>query len=175
MTMTADPSTDFPVRKSVTVKTSVAHAFKVFTDGFDTWWPRGHHIGNSPMKKAVIEGFAGGRCYSEQIDGTDCPWGTVLVWEPPLRLVLAWQITPTWKFEPDIARSSEVEVTFTPQDDGSTYVELEHRYFHRHGEGFEAMRAGVGSPDGWGALMQIYATRVEQEQGQGQRQGQEQE
>jgi uncharacterized protein YndB with AHSA1/START domain len=150
MTMAADPSTDFPVRKSLTVKTSVAHAFKVFTAGFDTWWPRGHHIGSSPMKKGIIEGFA----------------GTVLVWEPPLRLVLAWQITPAWKFEPDIAKASEVEITFTPQDDGSTRVELEHRYFHRHGEGFEAMRAGVGSPNGWGALLQIFATQAEQPEAQ---------
>jgi uncharacterized protein YndB with AHSA1/START domain len=165
MTMAADPSTDFPVRKSLTVKTSVAHAFNVFTDGFDSWWPRGHHIGSSPMKKGIIEGFAGGRCYSEQIDGSECDWGTVLVWEPPHRLVLAWQINPTWKYEPDIKKASEVEVTFTAQDDGGTRVELEHRYFHRHGEGFEKMREGVGAPGGWGTLLQIFATQAEQDTG----------
>ena len=58
-----------PVRKSVTVKATQEHAFRVFTEGFDTWWPRGHHIGKSPMKRAVIEkDFPGGRMYSEQED-----------------------------------------------------------------------------------------------------------
>ena len=36
-----------PVRKSITVKATVEHAFKVYTDGYDTWWPRMHHIGKS--------------------------------------------------------------------------------------------------------------------------------
>jgi uncharacterized protein YndB with AHSA1/START domain len=161
MTLTADPAADIPVRKSISVKCSVARAFNVFTEGFDSWWPKTHHIGNSPMTKGIIEGFVGGRCYSEQVDGTECDWGTVLAWEPPYRLVFAWQIDPDWKYEPDIAKASEVEVTFTPQDDGSTRVELEHRYFHRHGPGFEKMRDGVGSPNGWGAMLGLYAASAD--------------
>jgi len=161
MSGTTDPSADFPVRKSITVKTNVTRAFRVFTEGFDSWWPKSHHIGSAPMKKGIIERFTGGRCYSEQIDGTACDWGTVLAWEPPYRLVFAWQITPTWQYEPDLAKASEVEITFTPQDDGSTRVELEHRYFHRHGEGFEKMRDGVGSPGGWGGLLQLYLVSAE--------------
>src|SRR5579862_2868752 len=101
MTTTIDQTSDVPVRKSVTVKAGVEHAFRVFTEGFDTWWPRSHHIGSAPMKKAVIEGFPGGRCYNEQVDGPDCPWGQILTWDPPHRFVLAWQITPQWQFEPD--------------------------------------------------------------------------
>ena len=83
-----------PVKKSITVKASVEHAFKVFTDGFDTWWPRSHHIGKQPMVKAVIETRAGGRCFGREADGTECDWGKVLAWEPPNRFVLAWQIDP---------------------------------------------------------------------------------
>lgn len=44
------------------------------------------------MKKAILEGWAGGRCYSEQEDGAECPWGQVTVWEPPHRLLLEWRI-----------------------------------------------------------------------------------
>lgn len=150
-----------PVRKSVTVKASAEHAFRVFTEGFDTWWPREHHIGKSPMKRAVIEGHVGGRCYSEQVDGTDCPWGSVLVWEPPQRFTIAWQITPQWQFEPDLSKSSEVEVRFTAEAGGMTRVDLEHRHFERHGEGAAAMRAGVDTPNGWGGLMQLYKGRAE--------------
>jgi uncharacterized protein YndB with AHSA1/START domain len=161
MPLTIDPAADVPVRKSIVVKTSVTRAFTVFTEGFDSWWPKSHHIGRSPMKKGIIEGFAGGRCYSQQIDGTDCDWGTVLVWEPPYRLVFAWQINPDWQYEPDLAKASEVEVTFTPRDDGSTQVDLEHRHFSRHGAGFEKMRDGVGSPNGWGAILQLYLAGAE--------------
>jgi uncharacterized protein YndB with AHSA1/START domain len=148
------------VRKSITVKASADHAFQVFAEGFDTWWPRSHHIGKSPMKKAIIEGKVGGRCYSEQVDGTDCDWGEILVWEPPQRFVIAWQITPAWGYEPDLAKSSEVEVRFTPEPDGSTRVDLEHRYFHRHGEGGEAMRTAVDSTGGWGGLLELFAAKA---------------
>ena len=109
-----DPTADIPpVRTSITVKASAEKAFHVYTAEFDKWWPRSHHIGSSPMTKGVIEGFVGGRCYSEQEDGSTCPWGTILLWEPPQRFAFAWQITPQWKYQPELAQSSEVEVRFT--------------------------------------------------------------
>jgi uncharacterized protein YndB with AHSA1/START domain len=113
------------------------------------------------MKKCVIEGRAGGRCYSEQVDGTDCDWGQVLVWEPPRRFVLAWQITHTFGYEPDLAKSSEVEVRFTPVAGGSTRVDLEHRHFERHGAGAAAMRTAVDAPNGWTTILQLYVAEVE--------------
>lgn len=151
---------DAPVRKSVTVRAAVETAFAIFTEDFDSWWPRAHHIGSSPLRKAVIEGRVGGRCYSEQADGTDCDWGTVLAWEPPHRLVLAWQIGGDWKYEPDIARSSEVEVRFTPAPNDTTLVSLEHRYLDRVGSSANAVRTMLDSPGGWGGTLGAYADRV---------------
>ena len=164
MMATEQQATEVPVRKSIQVNASPEHAFRVFTEDFDSWWPRSHHIGDAPMKKAVIETAAGGRCYNEQTNGTECDWGTVLVWEPPRRLVIAWQINPSWKYEPDITKSSEVEVRFTPESDGRTRVDLEHRHFHRHGVGaaVEAMRNAVDSPDGWNGLLRLFAARAEE-------------
>jgi len=161
MTSTADHASDVPVRKSITVKAGAERAFQVFTEGMDTWWPRSHHIGKSPMKKAIIEGRVGGRCYTEQVDGTDCDWGQVLVWEPPRRFVMAWQITHTWGYEPDLAKSSEVEVRFAPLPDGTTRVDLEHRYFERQGAGGAVMRTAVDSPGGWGDLLKLFAAQLE--------------
>ena len=149
-----------PVRKSIVVDTDPVSAFNLFTEGFDSWWPRSHHIGSSPMKRAVIEGRAGGRCYSEQEDGTDCPWGQILVWEPPRRFVMAWMITHEWGYQPDLAQSSEVDVRFIPTGDGATRVELEHRNFERHGAGGEAIREAVNSSGGWGVLLELYAKRA---------------
>jgi uncharacterized protein YndB with AHSA1/START domain len=162
MTTTMDRTTDVPVRKSITVKAGPERAFQVFTDELDTWWPRSHHIGKVPMRKAIVQGAVGGRCYSEQTDGTECDWGTVVVWDPPRRLVLAWQINGQWQYEPDLAKSSEVEVRFTPESDGSTRVDLEHRYLHRHGPDAAAMRTAVDAPNGWSGLLALFAAQVEQ-------------
>lgn len=162
MTASVDETVDTPLRKSVSVKASPARAFDVFTEEFDTWWPRTHHIGKSPMKKAIVEARVGGRCYTEQEDGTDCQWGTVLVWEPPHRFVWAWQIDGHWQFQPDHAQSSEVEVRFTAQPDGSTRVDLEHRYLARHGAEAAAVRIGIDSPGGWGSLLQLFVKRIEE-------------
>src|SRR5258708_6358456 len=100
MTAMVDETTDVPVRRSILVKASIEQAFRVFTEGFDTWWPRSHHIGKAPMKKAIVEGAVRGRCYTEQTDGTECDWGSILVWEPPRRFVMAWQIRADWQYEP---------------------------------------------------------------------------
>ncbi len=151
-----------PVRKSVRVKAGVEKAYRMFTEGMDSWWPRTHHIGSSPMTRVVVEGRAGGSLYTEQEDGTSCPWGSVLAWEPPHRFVFAWQVRPDWKFEPDLAKCSEVEVIFTPADDGTTLVELEHRGFERHGGNFAGMRAQVGSTGGWGTMLEMFGKKAEE-------------
>lgn len=153
---------DQTVQKSVTVRAGVERAFRVFTEGFDSWWPRSHHIGKSPMKKAVIEGRVGGRCYSQQEDGVDCPWGQILEWEPPRRFVMAWMISTKWTYEPDLSKSSEVEVRFTPLPDGSTRVDLEHRNFERAGEGWQQMKTQVASEGGWGMLLGLFAKAAEE-------------
>lgn len=159
---TSEQAAVAPVRKSITVRASVERAFDVFTADIDSWWPRSHHIGKSPMKKILIEPKAGGRYYSQQEDGTECDNGTVLVWEPPHRIVVSWQINPDWTFQPDLALSSEFEVRFTKVDEG-TRVDLEHRHFERHGAGGASMGAAVGSSEGgWGGMLQLFADRANQ-------------
>jgi uncharacterized protein YndB with AHSA1/START domain len=159
MTTMTDQTAAAPVTKTISVNASPERAFHVFTAGYDTWWPRSHHIGKSPMKKAIIEGKAGGRCYTEQQDGTECDWGRVLVWEPPHRLVIAWQITHEWGYQPDLAQSSEVEVRFTPERRGHT------RRSRAQAPGPPRRRRG-GDADGRrfaervGGLLQLYAARA---------------
>lgn len=153
--------TDIPVRKTISVKTSAEHAFEVFTAGFDTWWPRSHSIGGAPLEKAIIETREGGRCYQQSTDGTECDWGRVLVWEPPRRFVIAWQLNGEWQYDPDLANASEVEISFTPDPSGGTRVDLEHRHIHRHGAGASKVRTGVDSPGGWGGLLVLFGERAE--------------
>jgi uncharacterized protein YndB with AHSA1/START domain len=149
------------VRKSVTVEADQKRAFDVFTDRHGTWWPSTYHIGTSDYETAVIEPFAGGRWFERGVDGTEADWGRVLVWEPPQRLVLAWQITPDFQFDPDLA--TEIEVRFEPIGPNQTRVDLEHRHFDRFGARAAEMRAifdsgGVpGAPQGWAGILMEFA------------------
>jgi uncharacterized protein YndB with AHSA1/START domain/uncharacterized damage-inducible protein DinB len=144
------------VHKSIRVKADAARAFTVFTAAIDTWWPRGHHIGKKPLQKMVVEPRAGGRCFGREADGLECQWGTVTTWEPPHRLVIAWQIDPNWQFDPDLSHASEVEVRFSPEASGMTRVDLDHRHLERHGKDFDRMRVGVAGPGGWSGLLQLF-------------------
>ena len=114
------------IRKTLEVRATPEKAFKVFTEGFDRWWPKSHTIGASPLKRAVIEPGQGGRWYGVAEDGSEDQWGEVLAWEPPGRLLLAWRINGKWKYDPEIL--TEIEVAFTDLGDGRTRVDFEHRH-----------------------------------------------
>jgi uncharacterized protein YndB with AHSA1/START domain len=132
----------------------------VFTESFHTWWPAEYHIGAAEMAEAVLEQRAAGRWYEKGVDGSECDWGRVLVWEPPHRLVLTWQINGQWQYDPDPAHASEIELTFTPDGDGQTRVELEHRLIERLAGG-EGLREQLDGADGWNGVLAMYAKAAE--------------
>jgi uncharacterized protein YndB with AHSA1/START domain len=143
-----------PVRKSVRVKASPTRAFEVFAARMGTWWPKSHSVGSSPQKEVIIEPRAGGRWFERGEDGSECDWGHVLAWEPPSRLLLAWQLDADFKYDKGLV--TEVEVRFIPDGDG-TRVELEHRKLERFADRAEAMRSTFDSPGGWGGILDGYA------------------
>lgn len=145
-----------PVRHTVTVPLPIERAFSLFTNDLDAWWPRGHKIGAAEMAEAVLEPRAGGRWYERDADGSECEWGKVLVFEPPRRLVVTWQINAQWQHDPDPTHASEFEVRFT-EEAGRTRVELEHRNIERHGEDAEQLWKAFGSPGGWPGILDGYA------------------
>jgi uncharacterized protein YndB with AHSA1/START domain len=153
-------ATDASVRQTITVKAPVQRAFAVFTEGFDTWWPREHHLGETDLKAAVLELRQGGRWYEQTVDGKECDWGQVLAWEPPSRLLLSWQIRPDFTPEPDPAKASEIEIRFTAEGPDQTRVDVEHRAFERHGPDGDAMRQAVAGDQGWSGILRLYAAVV---------------
>src|SRR5262249_38582397 len=90
-----------------------AHAFEVSTSGCGRGCPRTHTIGKPPMQTAVLEPCLGGRWYELSADGSQADVGKVLVWEPPQRFVISWDLNSNWK--PDTTVSSEVELRFIAQ------------------------------------------------------------
>jgi hypothetical protein len=148
-------TSDVSVRKSVTVETDQECAFTVFTQGFDSWWDRTHHIGQAELLEVMMEPHVGGRWFERGVDGSECDWGRVLVWEPHDRVVLAWQLDADWKYDPNF--ETEVEVRFIVESPKRTRVELEHRNLDRFGVRAEEVRAAISSPNGWTGLLQRYA------------------
>ena len=147
------------VSKEITVETSQSRAFDVFTREHGAWWPLAtHHIGSAPAETAVIEPHVGGRWFERAADGSECDWGRVLVWDPPARLVLAWDISADWKHDETI--DTEVEVRFVSLGPALTRVELEHRRLERFGAAAEQMRGAFDSEGGWAGILRSFAARA---------------
>jgi len=147
--------TPAPVRRAVTVKASQARAFEVFTSRIGAWWPKSHHIGKVEPETVVIEPRTGGRWFERALDGSECDLGKVLAWEPPARLLLAWQLNPKFQYQADLI--TEVELRFIPDGTGATRVELEHRNLERFGDGAAAMRDRIDAPRGWPMILDAFA------------------
>ena len=145
-----------PVRKSVYVSAPQKRAFEVFSQGMARWWNKQHSINKSPIRDIVIEPGVNGRWFERGEDGSECQWGKVLVWEPPSRLVLAWQITPSFSFNPNLV--TEVEVSFVAEGSG-TRVKLEHR-LDGYGAAAEDMFNIFNSPAGWQGLLESFARKA---------------
>lgn len=122
------------------------------------WWRPEHHLGKSPLKDVVLEPRVGGRWFEVNEDGSSCDWGKVLAWEPPTRLLLAWQLNGDWQYDADFV--TELEIRFTPDGNG-TRVELEHRHLDRYGDKTAAVRGSLDSEEGWAGALTAYTREVE--------------
>jgi uncharacterized protein YndB with AHSA1/START domain len=147
---------DTSVRQQIVVEAAIERAFRVFTDDFGSFKPREHNLLGVEIAETVFEPRAGGHLYDRGVDGSECRWARVLAYEPPERVVFSWDISPQWRLETDLDRTSEVEVRFIAEGPNRTRVELEHRNLERHGDGWEAVRDGVGAPGGWPLYLQRY-------------------
>jgi hypothetical protein len=72
-------------------------------------------------------------------------------------VVISWDISPQWQLETSLEKTSEVEVRFVAEAPERTRVLLEHRNLERHGEGWEGVRDGVASGDGWPLYLRRFA------------------
>ena len=149
--MSVDTS-DLTVRKTINVACSVERAFETFTAGIAGWWPLAtHSMGDEHAAAAVFEGSVGGRIYEVWDDGSEHEWGSVVLWEPPGRVVFSWNPNPNRTV------FTEVEVRFAPEGDG-TRVELEHRGWERLGD--EATAVHGSYVTGWDTVLGHYRSAI---------------
>ena len=150
------------VRRHVVVDAPIDRAFFVFTERFGDFKPPEHNLLGAPIAETVFEGRVGGHIVDRAVDGTECRWARILVYEPPVRVVFSWDISPEWSIVTSPEMTSEVEVRFLPETAQRTRVELEHRYLERHGPEWEAVADGVDGDEGWPLYLARYAALVAQ-------------
>ena len=144
------------VQKTIDVDAAQEVAWRVFTEKMGTWWPLAYYkIGKANALDAVIEPRVGGRWYERGDDGSTCQWGSVLAWEPPSRLVLSWDISADWHYDPTL--NTEIEVQFNAEGSDRTRVELEHRHLDRYGARRDEMRRIFDSEGDWGKFLELFA------------------
>ena len=144
------------VTKSVVVEVSAVRAFQLFLDQ-GRWWPVAtHHVARPAGETVVLEPFVGGRWYERSTGGAETDWGHVLQFEPPRRILLSWQVNSDWEYEPDPARASEIEVTFTAETRRRTRIVLEHRHIERYGAHAEHMRNALDRPGGAEGVLRAF-------------------
>jgi uncharacterized protein YndB with AHSA1/START domain len=160
MTQQPDATT---VRHTVTVAAPQEKAFQVFTQDFGRFKPPEHNLLGVEIAETVFEGRVGGHLYDRGIDGSECRWARVLAYEPPERVVISWDISPSWQIESDPDLTSEVEVRFVAETPSRTRVELEHRSLDRHGTGWEGVREGVDGDQGWPLYLRRFAALLGEE------------
>jgi DNA-binding transcriptional ArsR family regulator/uncharacterized protein YndB with AHSA1/START domain len=135
-----------PVAKTRELGVGVEMAFELFTTRIAEWWPvASHSIHHDDVVDIRFEGRVGGGVVEITKDGAESPWGHVLAWDPPSRLVLSWYPT----LEP--IASSILEVKFTPLSEERTRLDLEHRGWEEFGQEGAELRDRYES--GWDVVL----------------------
>ena len=151
-------ATDSAVRREITVNATPERAFAVFTERFDTWWPRSHSIGASrASSEAIIEPREGGRWYEQGVDGSDDRLGRGARLRPaaPARAQLAASAATGRSRRPralqrDRGRPSRPRAT-------ATRVTLVHRHLERHDRRRGPARGASAATAGGTACWRLYA------------------
>ncbi len=130
------------IRTSIDVRRPLDETFRLFTESMDRWWPlASHSVGRRDAASCAMEGRVGGHIFERTRGGDVHVWGTVLVWEPPRRLVC------TWHPGRSADQATEVEIGFTAVGDGVTRIDLEHRGWATLGA--QATTIQSGYVEGW--------------------------
>jgi uncharacterized protein YndB with AHSA1/START domain len=144
--------TDLTIRRTGVVDATPEQAFEVFTEGIATWFPydrlsvEAQDEGRSP-ETVIFETGPNGRIYERMTNGQEAHWASVTAWEPPNRVVLAWQVNP------DTPGPTEIEMRFEAEGSGTRF-HFEHRGWEILGA--EAEAAASQYDGGWVTVLRHY-------------------
>lgn len=136
--------------REIALSCPVDHAFVVFTEKIDLWWPRGHRRNSeaalSLTREALIEQAA---------DGTQWTMGRVTAFEPPHHLALDW-------FPGSPNAPTTVDVQFAASGEG-TVITVRHRALTPEAETIWPQRVALFTK-GWETVLPALQTFIEEEE-----------
>lgn len=141
-----------PLTLTFDVACSLEHAFEIWTERIDTWWPHDHTVSALDDLVVVLEAGVGGRIFERTSAGAEHDWGQITAWEPPTKL------SYTWHLRADRADATEVDVLFHPVAARETRVEIKHRGWERLGAAGADRRSR--NQLGWSGLLPHYVAAV---------------
>ncbi|MEE8602990.1 SRPBCC domain-containing protein [Euzebya tangerina] len=141
-----------PVVRSATVNTTVAEAFRVFTEEIGAWWPLPTHGLYGEQSGGLS--FRDGQLIETSVDGSETVWGAVQRWDAPRRLEIRWNPGG------EARQATRVAVSFESEGD-LTRVTITHDGWEILGEEAIERRRGYDGPDAWGAILDFFADGTE--------------
>lgn len=151
--MSETNSTLEPIVKSIEVPCDQKMAFGVFIEGMGNWWPMGmfsvSKMSGGEAKELRVEAKVGGKIVEIGPDDSEHHWGTIKTFDPHDFISMDFHIVaPGYP----VGDFSQVDVRFTPVDDGCTHVELTQSNWEVFGEIAAGIRDGYNK--GWSIIFQ---------------------
>ena len=134
-----------PLRMSFEVGCGQAHAFDVWTNRIDLWWPADHTATGEDGLTITLEPRLGGRIFQRDPAGLEIDWGEVTEFEPPSLLGYRWHLRR------DRADATDVRIRFVPVETDRTRVDIEHVGWDRLGTDATVWRQR--HQQGWDTLL----------------------
>lgn len=134
-----------PLRMSFEVGCGQAHAFDVWTNRIDLWWPADHTATGEDGLTITLEPRLGGRIFQRDPAGREIDWGEVTEFEPPS--VLGYR----WHLRRDRGDATDVRIRFVPVETDRTRVDIEHAGWERLGADAAVWRQR--NRQGWDTLL----------------------
>lgn len=136
-----------PILRATHVPRPAEETFDLFTGHIGAWWPLSTH-GMFGTDSAGVA-FDSGLLVERALDGRTAIWGEVVEWDRPRRLRFTWHPGAP----DDSSASSEVEVSFEADEDGTRVVLVHRGWEQAYGEAAAQRRRSYVGPNAWGFVL----------------------
>jgi hypothetical protein len=134
-----------PLRMCFEVACAQSHAFDVWTNRIDLWWPADHTATGEYGLTVTLEPRIGGRIFQRDPAGVEIDWGEVTEFTPPSMLGYRWHLRR------DRADATDVRIRFVSVEQDRTRVDIEHTGWERLGADATVWRQR--NRQGWDTLL----------------------
>ncbi len=143
-----------PLLKTLELACAPDHAFTVFCDHVEIWWPLARFsITEERAQALTIEGKVGGRIFETDDDGAEHDWGRLTLWDPPGAVAFSWHPGKP----ADLATRVCVRFEALPED--RTRLVLEHTHWDVLGD--EAAAVHEDYERGWDVVLGHFRDRAD--------------